>query len=193
MSKISVPLSNDYCPQTLFVYGTYTADGKPDFGLFCWFSYCWDKELGVMACIADEKLTKDRIRETGVFSASLVTESLLPLADYLGNTEGYSGEKQKRNIAYEPGRVLSVPVLKDSPLAFELEVFRSVQLDDAEVFLCKVRNVLHDEVLADASKTVEEKMRLISPIHTTCSTYFSWDGKNLGGWSEPMEKFDLPV
>ena len=91
MSKISVPLSNDYCPQTLFVYGTYTADGKPDFGLFCWFSYCWDKELGVMACIADEKLTKDRIRETGVCSASLVTENLLPLADYLGNTEGYSG------------------------------------------------------------------------------------------------------
>lgn len=190
MSKISVPLSNDYCPQTLFVYGTYTADGKPDFGLFCWFSYCWDKELGVMACIADEKLTKDRIRETGVFSANLVTENLLPLADYLGNTEGYSGEKQKLDIAFEPGRVLSVPVLKDSPLAFELEVFRSVQLDDAEVFLCKVRNVLHDEVLADAGKTVEEKMRLIAPICTTCSTYFSWDGKSLGGWSEPMGEFD---
>ena len=33
--KISVPVTNDFCPQTLFCYGTYCDDGRPDFGLFC--------------------------------------------------------------------------------------------------------------------------------------------------------------
>ena len=83
MSKMSVPATNNYCPQTLFLYGTYDEEKRPDFGLFCWFSYCWDNELKVMACIGENKMTKDRIKKTGMFSANLVTERLLPLADYM--------------------------------------------------------------------------------------------------------------
>lgn len=93
--KRSVPISNDFCPQTLFLYGTYKDDGTPNFGLFCWFSYYWDSEMGVMACIGGGKLTRDRIHANKIFSANLVTEELLPLADYFGNTEGYSDQKYK--------------------------------------------------------------------------------------------------
>lgn len=39
--------------------------------------FCWGEELNIMACIGDEKLTKDRIRATGRFSANLVAEELL--------------------------------------------------------------------------------------------------------------------
>lgn len=77
--------TNAYCPQTFYTYGTYKEDGTPNFGLFCWFGFCWDGELSIMACIGGEKLTKDRIRATGRFSANLVTEELLPLANYFGN------------------------------------------------------------------------------------------------------------
>ena len=81
MSKTSLTgLTNDYCPQTLFLYGTYDDEGKADFGLFCWFSYIWNGELGVMACIGGNKLTKENIHKRKVFSANLVTEELLPLA-----------------------------------------------------------------------------------------------------------------
>lgn len=79
--KVSLPVpSNACCPQAFYTYGTYKEDGTPNFGLFCWFGFCWDGELSVMACIGGEKLTKDRIRATGRFSANLVTEELLPLA-----------------------------------------------------------------------------------------------------------------
>ncbi|MDI9513452.1 MAG: flavin reductase, partial [Bacillota bacterium] len=101
-------MSNDFCPQTLFLYGSYKEDGTPNFGLFCRFSYCWFNELGVMACIAGDKLTKDRIREKGFFS-KLVTESILPLADYLGNKEGYSPDKMNISINTKKGEVLDVP------------------------------------------------------------------------------------
>ncbi|MBP7175841.1 MAG: flavin reductase [Thermoclostridium sp.] len=183
--KKSMPISNDFCPQTLFMYGTYKEDGTPNFGLFCWFSYCADGGLGVMACIGGNKLTKDRIHATKVFSANLVTEAILPLADYFGNMDGYKADKMDFPIQTIKGSVLNVPILENSPLAFELEVTQSVVLDGSEVFLCKIRNVLADEPLGDKSTSIEQRIQAIAPVRTTCQTYFSWDGKVLGKWGEP--------
>lgn len=187
MSKVSMSVSNDFCPQTLFLYGTYKEDGTPNFGLFCWISYCWDGGLGVMAAIGGDKLTRDRIRANGVFSANLVTEDILPLADYLGNTEGYSGDKTRLPVDTIKGACLDVPVLESSPLAFELEVSRSIPLEGSEVFICRIKNVLADAELADQNKSIAEKMLAIAPVRTTCSTYFSWDGSPMGRWGEPMK------
>ena len=116
MSKISLSPTNDYCPQTLFLYGTYDENGKADFGLFCWFSYTWDTQLGVMACIGGSKLTKDNIHRQKVFSANLVTEEMLPLADYLGCTDGHNPEKMNlilklKKAAYCQYRFLPSPPL----------------------------------------------------------------------------------
>jgi len=187
MMKVSVPVSNDFCPQSLFLYGTYKEDGTPNFGLFCWFSYLWDTQLGVMACIGGSKLTKDRIKTTGMFSANLVTEKMLPLADYLGNTAGYDADKMHLPLAVGKGAALDVPVLELSPVCFELEVQQSVALDSGEVFLCKIRNVLQNEALTNKQKTVEQRLQEIRPVHTTCGTYFGWNGQNLGAWGEPMK------
>jgi flavin reductase (DIM6/NTAB) family NADH-FMN oxidoreductase RutF len=147
--KISLPEpSNAYCPQTFYAYGTYKEDGTPNFGLFCWLSYCWDGELGIMACIGGEKLTKDRIRATGVFSANLVSEELLPLANYFGNREGYDPDKMKVDAAISKGRVLDVPVLDQSPWVFELEVKKTVALQGGDILICTIRNTLVEEKLA---------------------------------------------
>ncbi len=184
--KKSIPISNNFCPQTLFLYGTYKEDGTPNFGLFCWFSYYWDTEMGVMACIGGDKLTKKRIAATKVFSANLVTEEILAVADYFGNKEGFSGDKSLP-VETENGHVLNVPVLAKSPWVFELEVDKTMQLDGGEVLLCKVRNVLTDQALCDDDKSFEERLRAIAPVHTTCAAYFSWSGNTLGAWGEPMK------
>ncbi len=186
--KISVPISNDFCPQTLFCYGTYCDDGRSDFGLFCWFSYLWDGELGVMMCIGEDKQTRDNIRKNRHFSACLVTEKMLPLADYLGNSDGRIPGKISADIAVEKGRKLDVPILSDSPVVFELEATRSIPLDDGEVFLCKIHNVLMDNDLTDQSVPLEKRIGDVAPVSTTCETYFSWDGKAIGGWGELAEK-----
>ena len=180
--KISMPISNDFCPQTLFCYGTYCDDGRPDFGLFCWFSYTWDSELGVMMCIGDEKQTKDNILKNRYFSANLVTEKLLPLADHLGNADGRDPGKITGDIAIEKGQKLDVPILADSPVVFELEAVRTVPLDGGEVFLCKIRNLLMDKPLTDRTRSIGERINEIAPVSTTFETYFSWEGKVLGEW-----------
>lgn len=186
--KKSIPISNHFCPQTLFIYGTYKEDGTPNYGLFCWFSYYFDREMGVMACIGGNKLTRDRIHETRVFSANLVTEELLPLADYFGNIEGYSEGKMRVPVETEKGRLLNVPVLAKSPWVFELEVDRSLPLEGGEVLLCKIRNVLAEELLCDETLSLEKRMETVRPVHSIRQSYFRWNGTEFGSWGEPMQK-----
>ena len=146
-----------------------------------------------MACIGGNKLTKENIHKRKVFSANLVTEELLPLADYLGNTPGHSPEKEKLDIKTEEGRVLPVPVLTASPVNYELEVIQFIPLHDGEVMLCKIRNILQEDVLTEKTAGSTEKLAAIAPISTTCRRYFSWKGENLGAWGEPMAKIEKPV
>lgn len=186
--KKSLPISNKLCPQTLFVYGTYNSDGKPNFGLFCWVSYYWGENLGVMAAICEDKRTRDNIRANGVFSMGLVTEELLPLADYFGNKSGYDAEKMAIDTGIEKGRELNVPVLEKCPWTFELEVDKCFKDNDVDIYLCKIRNVLAEEVLCGDSGALEEKLGIMRPACNVDGTYFSWDGRALGKWGDLMKK-----
>lgn len=190
--KTSTAISNRFCPQTLFLYGTYRDDGTPNFGLFCWFSYVWDDGLGIMACIGGEKLTKDLIRKNKVFSANLVSEPLLPLADHYGHTPGYQSEKMKLVPDIVPGKVLNVPVVVESPWTYELEVVREIPWGESDVFLCKIRNVMTDGYYDDETVPFDERLRKASPVLTTRGTYYSLSGKNLGAWGTPQQSLRRP-
>ena len=187
MGKISLKPNNDYCPQTLFLYGTYDEKGNPDFGLFCWLSYIWDGEMGVMCCIGGDKLTRENIERSKVFSANLVTEELLPVADYLGHVNGKNPDKMKIDLDIAKGEVLDVPILDKAPVVFELEVTDFVRKHDGEIMLCKIRNVLQDEYLS-SDDSVEQKLSRIAPVRTTARTYLNNEGKALGAWGEPMKR-----
>lgn len=193
MNKITAPIGNDFCPQTLFLYGTYREDGTPNFGQFCWFTYYWtaDRELGVIASIGEKKLTMDLLRKNKIFSANLVTEAILPLADYMGCASGYDKHKMDVPVRVEKGQVLDVPTLADSPVSLELQVENSVCIGEGEVFFCKVRNVTADEELLGDALTIEEKLRRVAPVGYTCGTYFGWDGGVIGGAGEPRKSFLL--
>ena len=122
--------------KAMFLYGTNKEDGNPNFGLFTWITGCWNGENSIMVCIGEPKLTKDRILAEGKFSANLVSEAMLPLADYLGNNSGYDTEKMNIPINLCRGTVLDVPVLTDSPLVYELEVTEHFPLaDNSDIFV----------------------------------------------------------
>ena len=56
------------------------------------------------------------------------------------------------DAAISKGRVLDVPVLEQSPWIFELEVRRTIPLDDSEVYICKIRNTLVEELFAEKAR-----------------------------------------
>lgn len=183
-----------YVPQALFLYGTRREDGTPNFGLFSWFGYASiDNELGVMACIGEEKLTKDLIRRNGVFSLNLVTEALLPLADYYGNTDGRTvADKMKHLPTVIRGEVLDVPVIAESPLTLELEVKKEIQeAGGSSIFLCHIRNTLVEESLLDSSVPyIERYKKCAAVISAGDQTYASVDGRKLGNWGGPMKSLE---
>lgn len=187
MKKISVPATNDICPQTLFIYGTMNSDSTPDFGLFCWFSYCWFDQLGVICSIGGSKRTLENIRRNGVFSANLVVENNLALADYFGTADGRDGDKMDIAVEWESGAVLPIPVLCSSPLSFELEVDQEITTGrhDETVLLCRIRNTLKDETLTSSSMTSEEILSATAAVRTCVDNdYWSWDGRHLGKWHQ---------
>ncbi|MBQ7849467.1 MAG: flavin reductase [Clostridia bacterium] len=190
-NKVSVPVTNDLCPQTLFTYGTFKEDGTPNFGLFCWFSYCWFDELGVMCCIGGPKQTQERILATRVFSANLVTESNLPLSDYFGTADGHDADKMDVPFQWERGQTLDVPVLTDCPFAFELEVERIIPTNEEEgdtVFLCRIRNVLKNADVVNSGLPAPELMKKVGAVRTCGDEeYWAWDGRYLGKWHEPAQ------
>lgn len=194
MAKVKTEIGNDFCPQTLFLYGTRQEDGRPHFGLFNWLSYFHATEgLGVMACIGEEKQTKDLIRKNGVFSANLVTEQLLPLADYYGCTYGRTAPDKMRLLpTVEWGEVLDVPTIAESPVSLELEVKSTLPMGDgSDIFLCLIRNVTREERLLDQAIPFMERLRLAAPVLVPGeNTYATADGRFLGTWGEPMKKLD---
>ena len=196
MKKVSVPVTNDICPQTLFVYGTMNEDKTPDFGLFCWFSYCWFDRLGVICAIGGSKRTLENIRRNKVFSANLVVENNLPLADYFGTADGRDADKMDVTVEWEDGAVLPVPVLCSSPLSFELEADKEITTgkQDEVVLLCRIRNVLKDEALLDTSLTPEEIYKKVAAVCTSVDcNYWSWDGRHLGTWHERAKEIKADV
>jgi flavin reductase (DIM6/NTAB) family NADH-FMN oxidoreductase RutF len=179
MKKISRSASNDFCPQCLFLYGTYKENETPNYGLFCWATYCWNEEFKFVACIGEDKLTRDRIRMTGVFSASIVSKLLLPVADFFGNNSGYKIDKSK-TIDSVKGEILNVPIPVDSPWSFELEVDKTLHLDDkneSEIYICKIKNILVDEQLTDDKIPFEERLKMVEPIVSMSMKYFSLEKK----------------
>ena len=196
MKKVSVPTANDLCPQSLFVYGTMNPDNTPDFGLFCWFSYCRFDQMGVMCAIGSSKRTLENIRRNGVFSANLVVESNLALADYFGTADGREPDKMNVAVEWEKGTMLPVPTLCSSPLSFELEVEKEISTgdDDQTVFLCHIRNTLKDERLTDTSLSSEELLEATAAVRTCHNfDYWSWDGRHLGKWHERAKEIKPDV
>ena len=196
MKKVSVPTANDLCPQSLFVYGTMNVDGKPDFGLFCWFSYCRFDQFGVICAFGGSKQTLSNIRRTGMFSANLVVESNLALADYFGTVDGRNNEKMDVDVEWEQGTVLPVPVLCSSPLSYELEVEKEISTGDHDetVLLCRIRNTLKSETLLNPALTPEEILRKTAAVRTCIDMdYWSWDGHHLGKWHERAKEIKQNV
>ena len=184
MAKKSAAFSNAFCPQALFLYGTYKENGDPNFGLFCWASYCWDAEYKFMCCIGEPKLTRDRIRATGIFSASLEKEKLLAAADFIGNNPGYKTDKSGV-LESVKGAVLDVPAPVDSPWTFELEVDKTVELaEGSEIYVCKIRNMLADERLLDENTPIEERIGLAAPVVAFSPAYYPIAPKRLGNWGD---------
>ena len=138
----------------------------------------------------------ENIRRNRVFSANLVVEDNLPLADYFGTADGRDSDKMDVDVAWEKGAVLAVPVLCSSPISFELEVDKEIPTGehDEVVLMCRIRNTLKDEKLVNSTMASEEILKAVAAVQTCVDyDYWSWDGRHLGKWHERAKEIKPDV
>ena len=184
-----------FSPQPAYMIGTNNEDSTPNFCLITWIGFSADEGPCLMMTIGGSKLTKTNILREGRFSANMVTEDTLWLADYFGTTRGEERAKTAVNYTIERGHKVDVPVLGESHWIYECEVDRHVPLEGADLFIARILNIQIDQAY---QKMDMEKIDLqqIRPVIYSPYVYNSIGEKTgePGQWKEhlkPVEDVDV--
>lgn len=134
-----------FSPQPMYVIGTKNEDGTPNFCVITWLGFIMDQTPHLMMGIGGSKRTKSNILRERRFSANLVSEDIVWLADYFGCTR--AEDRPKTEAAYHvlPGRKTDVPTLGESHWVYECEVDRVLELGGSHLFLAQIKNIQVDE------------------------------------------------
>ena len=142
MDKISMQPDWVFSPQPMYIVGSKNENGAPNFCIITWLGFSFDKTPHLMMTVGGSKLTKTNILRTGRFSAGMITEDILWLADYFGSTQGEDGEKNRVPYSYTWGKVVDAPVIDQCHWTYECQVTRTVELDGAHLFLAEIKNII---------------------------------------------------
>ena len=87
----------------------------------------------------------------------------------------------------EPGQVLRVPTIAESPVSFELKVIEERHLaEGSDVFLCRICNVMVEETLLDTTLPFSQRLLQAAPVIAPGEArYAALTGEDLGAWGEP--------
>ena len=145
MNKISISPQWVFSPQPMYIIGTKNEDGTPNFCIITWLGFSFDGGPHIMMTVGGTKLTKTNILREKKFSANMITEDNLWLADYFGNTNGEDGEKNAISYGYEWGKTVDVPIINECHWSYECEVTKVIELDGSHLFLAKINNIQIDK------------------------------------------------
>lgn len=134
--------------------------------------------------IRPERYSYGIIKERMEFGLNLTTASMARETDWCGVTSGRTHDKlAETGLAIEAGRIISAPLLVDSPLSMECRVRQIIPLGSHDMFLADVMNVRANERYLDPETGGfdMERAGLIAYAH---GEYFAL-GEFLGhfGWS----------
>ena len=130
MEKINLLPDWVFSPQPMYIIGTKNEDGSPNFCIITWLGFSFDNGPCLMMTVGGTKLTQKNILREKRFSANMITEDTLLLADYFGNTNGENGQKNEIPYSYEWGKKVDVPIINECHWSYECEVSRVIELND---------------------------------------------------------------
>ena len=165
MKRKSVKPIFSMCVQPSFIIGTNNEDGSDNFAPITWVSATHEEGEGYLLVIsmAGTKATKTNVLREGIFSANLVSKSMLPLMDYFGSK--HAKESKKKDISYgvSRGEVLNVPTLDESPWVYECKVKKQVETGDSTTFFAEIKNIQMDERM-NCEDTFDVDLTMLDPV-----------------------------
>lgn len=185
MEKISIKPDWVFSPQPMYIIGTKNEDGSPNFCIITWLGFSFDKTPHLMLTIGGTKLTKTNILREGIFSANMITEDTLWLADYFGCTRGEDRQKNEVPYHWSWGRQEPVPVIDECHWAYECKVSKIIELGGAHLFLAEIKNIQIDKQYENMDMKMID-LREIKPAIYAPYNYFSIGDKlgQMGQWKE---------
>ena len=186
MNKISMKPDWVFSPQPMYMIGTKNEDGTPNFCIITWLGFSYDSVPHLMMSMGGSKRTKTNILRERKFSANMITEDNLWLADYFGCTS--ADERKKNDVPYTYcwGKQVDVPVLDVSHWVYECSVDRVIELDGAHLFLAEIKNIQIDEAYSDMDMKKIDLCKIKPAVYGPYQ-YFSI-GKKLGEMGEWKER-----
>lgn len=182
MEKISIKPDWVFSPQPMYMIGTRNEDGTPNFCVITWLGFSFDRTPHLMMTIGGSKLTKTNILREKKFSANMVSEDILWLADYFGCARGEDARKERVPYHYHWGEAVDVPVIDECHWTYECDVTRVIELDGAHLFLAEIKNIQIDRAF-EAMDLEKIDLTQLRPVIYAPYQYFS-AGKKLGEMGE---------
>lgn len=166
----------------LFAAGTYEADGSPNLSLVSWVSFCWDDGLRVTLCLDGDKAVKRNFERTGALTLNTLTSKQFGLVDALGRAEGAQKAEVVAQFRLSSAGSDAAPELEDSPLVYEVELARQVELDGSTLYLGRIRSVRSAIATAEEGEAVYDIVRA-NPLLVSQRSYCSLSERDvLGPW-----------
>jgi len=189
VEKISISPEWVFSPQPMYIIGTKNEDETPNFCIITWLGFSYDGSPHLMMTVGGSKLTKTNILRESKFSANMITEDNLWLADYFGNTNGEDGIKNKLPYSYQWGESVDVPVIDECHWSYECEVTRVIELEGAHLFLASIKNIQIDKEY----ESMDMKKIDLTQIHPAIYApynYFSVGNKlgEMGDWKKHLSE-----
>lgn len=187
MDKISISPEWVFSPQPMYIIGTNNEDGTPNFCIITWLGFSFDNCPHLMMTVGGSKLTKTNIIREKKFSANLITEDNLWLADYFGNTNGEDGLKNSVQYRYQQGKLIDVPIIDDCHWAYECKVTRIIELSGAHLFLAEIKNIQIDKEYENMDMKKIDLTKIRPAVYAPYN-YFSIGDKlgEMGDWKQKL-------
>ena len=154
-----------FYPTTLTVIGAMNGD-KPTWTLVAHVGIIGHDRL--LVSLAKAHAINEKIKETGKLSINMVSEALLPKADYVGSVTATKVDKSDV-FEYELGEA-GTPIIKESPLVIECEVVDNYDANNGfDNFIVKFTSTyVEEENLDEAGKI---SYRAMKPVLFEFPTY----------------------
>jgi len=161
-------------------------DGKPNIITVAWAGTINSEPPMLSISVRKSRYSYNLIKERGEFAVNLVTENLVRVSDLCGVKSGRDTDKfAETGLTPEKPSVISVPVIKESPVSLECVVKSVTELGSHDLFTAEIVSVNVEDTLINQNGKLElDRANLVCYSN---GEYFAL-GKKLGYYGFSVAK-----
>jgi flavin reductase (DIM6/NTAB) family NADH-FMN oxidoreductase RutF len=143
-------------PKTPVLVSCRSRDGRNNALVVVYACNCSYDPPMIMVGIVPSRYSHAIVKETGVFVANIVPESMRDAFNYLGSRSGRDEDKlAKLGARLGEGVRVNAPILLDCPVSIECTVVNTIVTGSHEMFIGKIEYVHADSSLVDDKGEVD--------------------------------------